>query len=395
MKKDWEINRLGEVCEYEKIPNTDSNLPYIGLEDIESNSGKFIGSTNPKRVKSLTFHFTNEHILYGRLRPYLNKVLSPSFEGQCSTEIFPIKPKTNLSKGFLFWWLLSDVTAERINATWTGARMPRANMNAVLGFEIPIPPFPEQQRIVAILDDAFAAIVMAKENAEKNLQNTRALFESYLQSVFFKPGEGWVEKPFDELIESNVIGLTRNSRAQGKELQYPYVKMNNIAQDNRFDFSSFVYVDASDDEVDKFQLKVGDFLFNTRNSIELVGKACIYENDSGDVVLFNNNIMRVRFKRGVESRFIIFAFSCRSVAEALNKLKSGTTNVAAIYYKDLRSLVIPIAPIEVQRAIVSKLTHLRTETQRLEAIYEQKLAALYELKKSLLHQAFSGELSGE
>lgn len=270
--------------------------------------------------------------------------------------------------------------------------MPRADMKDVLEFKFPLPPIPEQQRIVSILDEAFAGLATAKANAEKNLQNAHALFESHLESVFAERGEGWAETRFEEIIESSVIGLTKNTREQGEDRQYPYVKMNNITRDNRFDFSSFTNVDATTDEISKFRLQDGDFLFNTRNSVELVGKACIYENESDDVVLFNNNIMRVRFRQDVDARFVLYAFSSKSVAQDLNQLKSGTTNVAAIYYKDLRSLTIPLAPIEIQKTISAKLTHLRAETQRLESIYQQKLAALEELKNALLHRAFTGQL---
>ena len=219
-----------------------------------------------------------------------------------------------------------------------------------------------------------------------------ALFESHLQSVFTQRGEGWVEKPFEELIESNIIGLTKNSREQGEDKAWPYVKMNNITRDNRFDFSSFICVDAADEEVSKFSLRDGDFLFNTRNSFELVGKSCIFESNSSDVVLFNNNIMRVRFQHGINARFVLLALSSKGVADELTALKSGTTNVSAIYFKDLKSLAIPIPPIAVQEEIRTELEVLRDETQRLASLYQRKLDALDALKKSLLHQAFSGQL---
>ncbi|MCX6881256.1 MAG: restriction endonuclease subunit S, partial [Verrucomicrobia bacterium] len=228
--------------------------------------------------------------------------------------------------------------------------------------------------------------------AEKNLQNARALFESHLQSVFTHRGPGWVEKPLEELIESNVIGLTKNSREQGEDKTWPYVKMNNITRDNRFDFTSFTCVDATAEEVSKFALKDGDFLFNTRNSYELVGKSCIYKSDSNDAAVYNNNIMRVRFQRGIDARFVLLAFSSKGVADELTAFKSGTTNVSAIYFKDLKSLVIPVPPIAEQKKIAAKLESLVAETQRLACLYERKLAALAALKKSLLHQAFTGEL---
>ncbi|MDP4029831.1 MAG: restriction endonuclease subunit S, partial [Gallionella sp.] len=148
MKTGWQTKTLGEVCVVDKSQGIYRNLPYVGLENIESNTGQFIGSTEPLEVKSSTFKFTPDHVLYGRLRPYLNKVMLPDFTGHCSTEIFPLKPRPGLSREFLRYWFLTDERVEQIDATSTGARMPRANMNAVLDFEFLLPQISEQQRIV-------------------------------------------------------------------------------------------------------------------------------------------------------------------------------------------------------------------------------------------------------
>jgi type I restriction enzyme, S subunit len=92
MRKGWRVKRLGDVCAVDKAQGLHHQLPYVGLEHIESHTAQFIGSTEPQSVKSSTFRFSGEHFLCGRLRPYLNKVLAPDFEGHCSTEIFPIRP---------------------------------------------------------------------------------------------------------------------------------------------------------------------------------------------------------------------------------------------------------------------------------------------------------------
>ena len=191
MKKGWQTKKLGEVCDVDKRQDIYKGLPYVGLEHIEAHTGRFIGSTEPLEVKSSTFKFSPEHLLYGRLRPYLNKVMLPDFEGHCSTEIFPLRPHPELLRKFLQYWFLREATVEQIDATSTGARMPRANMSAVFDFEFPLPPLPEQQRIVRILDEAFEGIATAKANAEKNLQNARALFGIQIpKNLHFKsPGE--------------------------------------------------------------------------------------------------------------------------------------------------------------------------------------------------------------
>jgi type I restriction enzyme S subunit len=181
----WEEKTLGEVCEYDKTSNKRDDLPYVGLEDIQSNTGIFIGPFEPRSMKSLTFYFNDEHVLYGRLRPYLNKVLLPDFEGHCSTEIFPIKPKKGvLDRGFLFQWLISTETMKKINATWTGATLPRANMNTVLEFKINLPSFNEQQAIVQKLDALSAETKKLEAIYQQKIIDLEELKKSVLQKAF-------------------------------------------------------------------------------------------------------------------------------------------------------------------------------------------------------------------
>ena len=167
MKAGWEIRKFGEACGLDRIHSNGADLPYVGLEDVVAGTGEFVGSATPKRMQSSTFKFTSDHVLYGRLRPYLNKVFLPYFDGHCSTEIFPLRPFPGTDRRYVYYWLSMEKTVKEINLTCTGARMPRANMNAVLEFPFPRPPLHEQQRIVTILDDAFTGLATAIANAEK------------------------------------------------------------------------------------------------------------------------------------------------------------------------------------------------------------------------------------
>ena len=214
--KDWRDKSLGEVCEYDKTPNKKS-LPYVGLEHIESNSGKFIGELKQFKVKSSTFYFNQEHVLYGRLRPYLNKVLLPTFEGHCSTEIFPIKCKNGLDRGFLFHWLIAKETMTKINATWTGARMPRANMNVVLEFKIPVPPLKEQQIIVQKLDALKIETKKLENIYQQKINDLEELKKSILQKAFSgeltatMPKSYVIDEPFLPVAAEPVVTYKRAS----------------------------------------------------------------------------------------------------------------------------------------------------------------------------------------
>jgi type I restriction enzyme, S subunit len=273
MKKVWQTKKLGEVCAFDKAQGIHRGLPYVGLEHIESHTARFIGSSQPQPVKSSTFRFSDEHVLYGRLRPYLNKALAPDFEGHCSTEIFPLKPSPELSRAYLLFWLLADETCDRINETCTGARMPRAQMNDVLGFEIPVPPLAEQQRIVGILDEAFEGIATANANAEKNLQNARALFESHLQSVFTQRGPGWVEKPLGDVCQVK-DGTHYSPKYQAGGI--PFVTQKNIREDGlSFEKTKFISEEDHEDFYRRSNVAHGDILISMIGANR--GMSCTHE----------------------------------------------------------------------------------------------------------------------
>jgi type I restriction enzyme S subunit len=384
MKKGWQITKLGDVCAFDKVQGIHRGLPYVGLEHIESHTARFIGSSSPQSVKSSTFRFSYEHVLYGRLRPYLNKALAPDFEGHCSTEIFPLKPSRELSREYLLYWLLADETCELIDATCTGARMPRAQMNEVMDFDFPLPPLAEQQRIVGLLDEAFEGLATAKANAQKNLQNARDLFASHLQSVL--QCRKWKWKTLGDLCDDVEYGSSAKSKADGG---VPVLRMGNI-QDGRLDWENLVYTDDKA-EIKKYLLKHNDVLFNRTNSPELVGKTAIYKSEMP--AIFAGYLIRIHRKEDLlDGDYLTYFLNSQIAFDYGKTVVISSVNQANINGTKLKSYPIPAPSLAEQKAIVAKLDELSEETQRLARLYEQKLAALEALKKSLLHQAFSGEL---
>jgi type I restriction enzyme, S subunit len=390
MKKAWQTKTLGEVCAFDKAQGIHHLLPYVGLEHIESHTARFIGSTEPQSVRSSTFRFSSEHVLYGRLRPYLNKVLAPDFEGHCSTEIFPIKPSPQLSRAYLLYWFLADSTVDRINATCTGARMPRADMNDVLKFDFPLPPLPEQQRVVGILDQAFAGVATAKANAEKNLQNARALFESHLQSVFTQRGARWVEKSLSELcqFENGDRGKNYPNRNEYVESGIPWINTGHIQLDGTLSQSEMNFITREKyDSLRSGKIQPGDLVYCLRGAT--LGKTAMVDPLKEGAVA--SSLVIIRPKAHLDGRFLYF-FLTSPLGRGLIK---GYENGAAqpnLGAKSVAKYPISLPPLNDQKEIVDYLFELRAETQRLASIYECKLAALEALKKSLLHQAFTGQL---
>lgn len=371
--------RFGDLCEYDKRQGLHAGLPYLGLEHIESGSGQFdLSATNPD-AKSQTFRFSGRHVLYGRLRPYLKKVALPDRDGRCSTEIFPILPKSGVERRYLAYWLLSDATTAAINATCTGARMPRADMDAVLDLPIYAPSLQEQRRIVALLDEAFAGIATAKANAEKSLRCAREVMDCYMQSVF---------SPENDVVElgrafKTVTGATPpKSEAHYYGEFMPFVKPPELCDGE---------LDGAADSLSESGAAVARTLPPHSVLVSCIGNL-------GKVGL---NMVPIAFNQQINAilpdtatavpKFMFFQALSRPFKEQLENLASGTT-VPIVNKSKFNSIRVTVPSIQQQELIVERLEVLRNEVMRLESLYTRKLAALDELKQSLLQRAFSGQL---
>ena len=182
-KEGWEEKKFGDVCWYNKKNGLHKGTRYVGMEHIEQGTGRLLCTISSDDVLSNTFAFNKGDVLYGRLRPYLKKVIVAGFEGCCSTEIFPIQSKEIISS-FLMYWFLTDEITNKVNATCAGCRMPRGNMNDVLKFDISYPSIQEQQSIVETLDSLKSKVDKLQANYDKISQECDALKQAILRQVF-------------------------------------------------------------------------------------------------------------------------------------------------------------------------------------------------------------------
>jgi type I restriction enzyme S subunit len=284
-----------------------------------------------------------------------------------------------------------DETRERINETCTGARMPRADMNEVLDFELPLPALSELRRIVEILDEAFASLTIAKANAEKNLQNACALFENFLQSVFTHRGKGWVEKPL-ESVSTILNGFAFKSTDFSSQVGTKCVKITNVGIRSFVAESDAYLPNHFSKDYPAVSLKAGSIVIALTRTIIAGGLKVAIVPLEYDGALLNQRVAAIQTdERALGSKFLFAYLSTqrvsRYVTEHVNTLMQPNLSIV-----DLRAMPVPIPPVAEQLRITAELDVFAAETQRLTRLYKQKLAALSELKKSLLHQAFTGEL---
>ena len=296
-------------------------------------------------------------------------------------------PGSQLQHKFLYYYLSSIV--DLLNLLGTGATFKELSGGKLKEVTIPLPPLPEQQRIVGILDETFEGIAAAKTNAEKNLQNARALFESHLQSVFTQHGPGWVEKPLGSFASfRNGINYTKDSK--GERVKIVGVRNFQKHFSAPLDNLDTVTIDGQLSELDS--LRQDDILtVRSNGNIELIGR-CILVGEVTERLSHSGFTIRIRLSNGeVLPRYVCHFMKSASSRKLLTEGGTGT-NIKSLNQGILSALAIPFPPISVQKVLVEKLKSLSEETQRLASLYERKLAALEELKKSLLHQAFTGQI---
>lgn len=395
MKVGWQYRKLGDVCQViagqspeGKYYNNEMNglAFYQGKKEF---SDKFLGAPT-----TWTTDITKEAIDGDVLMSVRAPVGPVNFATQkicIGRGLAAIRATEVIDREFLFNFLLKH-ESELIGNT--GAVFNSINKTQIENIQIPLPPLPEQQRIVTILDEAFAGIAIATANAEKNLANARELFESHLQFVFTKGGEGWTKKPLGSICDL-LNGFAFKSSDVVSESRTQLVRMGNL-YGNKLDLdrSPVFYADQFAKDYQKYLLVEGDLIMSLTGT---TGKEdygyTVRIPESNLSLLMNQRIAKFDLiKEDIVNRdFLLYYLRSRVFLDVLYSTANGTrqANLSSV---TIKSLPIPLCSMPEQKMIASSLKIMVDEIQRLEAIYQQKLVALEELKKSILNQAFSGKL---
>ena len=282
-------------------------------------------------------------------------------------------------------FLCSDWFREELSDAGHGAAQQNVSTKDLVEIEIPFPPLAEQKRIVAKLDEAFVGLAKAKENAEKNLLNARALFESHLESVFTQRGTGWVEKKLEEIGKTQT-GSTPSTSDQSNYGDFiSFVKPGNFNTDGTLDY----------DKDGLSERGAGGARIVPGGSVLMVcigatiGKCGYCDQD----VTTNQQVNALTPCDGSSNRFIYYYQMRTKIFQRKVIHASGQATLPIINKSKWSALSVWLTPhASEQKIIVAKLDVMLTETQRLARLYEQKLEALESLKKSILHEAFSGNI---
>ena len=395
MKTGWQTKSLGDLCEVigggtpfkDKAEYFTGNIPWATVRDMRQ---ELITDTEFRITKEAIQNSSTNVIPGGNVviatRVGLGKVCLLGQDTAINQDLRGIVPrdKSTLTVRFLFWWLKS--VADVIVAEGTGATVQGVKLPFVKSLQIPSLPVSEQNRIVAILDEAFAEIATAKANAKKNCQNARALFESYLNKVFTERGEGWVEKRLQDVCEKITDGTHQTPKYFDSGVIF--LSSRNVTS-GVIDWENIKFIDEQQHvELHKrVAPRIGDILLAKNGT---TGVAAMVDRD----VVFDIyvSLALLRSLGEVRAKLLLHFVNSPVAKQQFNKRLKGV-GVPNLHLQEIRDvrLCFPPDPLK-QDAIIKQLDLLKVQVDKLESVYQQKLTALDELKKTLLHQAFSGAL---
>jgi type I restriction enzyme S subunit len=395
MNSTWRTTTLDEILQrteaVDPSKSPDSEFQYIDVSSISNQTfrieetQRLKGRDAPSRARRLV---RANDVLFATVRPTLRRIaiVPAHLDNQvCSTGYFVLRPKSMVDHRYIFYYLQSASFIAEMEALQKGASYPAVTDREVRSQEISFPPLREQERIVAILDEAFSGIATAKANTEKNIFKTRELFETTLEFAFSSSRKAWPIRTLGKLAGQITDG-THNSPpyvAQG----VPMLDSKHIRNDFSIDNSEpdkFISVETDRQLAKRCKPREGDILISSRGSI---GKIAIVR-EGQDFNIMGNMIL-IRLPPCINRSFA--AFYLRSQVSHIESISRGVAQ-KGLYLSQIRAYDFPVPPESVQRQVGENLEAIAVETSRLDSLSRRKLASLETLKQSLLHQAYTGQL---
>ena len=295
----------------------------------------------------------------------------------------------SVSSDFLYHLLGSKLVGDQFEEKASGSTVRNLNIDRVKSVHVPIPPLEEQERIVEVLDEAFAAIDIAKANIERNLTNARELFQSRLNDIFSSPSEDWEVKPLGEVCDF-VRGPFGGSLKKNCFVESGYAVYEQ-KHPIHGDFSSFRYFINSEkfEEMRRFEVEPGNVLMSCSGTI---GRTKVVPEGAPKGII-NQALLNLKPKEGLAPLFLKKWMESIDFLVQIEERSAGAAlkNVASV--KILKTIEVRIPPFGEQVQICEKLDEFATMTKAVETQYQSEIDNLEELRQSILEQAFEGKLT--
>ena len=402
MTSNWPIVRLGDVCDIARggsprpiqsfLTDAPDGVNWIKISDATA-SGKYIFKTEekikPEGVKRSRLVRDGDFLLSNSMsfgRPYIMRTTGCIHDGWL---VLSDKSRT-FDQDFLYYFLGSGAAYKQFDELAAGSTVRNLNIELAKKVRIPVPPYSEQQRIAAILDEAFEGLTVAAANAERNLKNARELFDSYLNSVFTQKGEGWMEGQLGSIGGDVFTGpfgslLHKSDYVRGGvPLVNPaHIIDGKIVPDNEKTVDMAVM-----ERLINYRLRYGDIVIGRRGEI---GRCAVVTRQEEGWLCGTGSFV-IRPFDGVNPWFLAHLLRSKYYRQVLETLSTGAT-MLNLSNTSLSNLGIRMPDLRRQQTTLDAIDPLYSEVERICEIYSQKLISIPELRQSILHKAFSGELT--
>ena len=360
-----------------------AELPFVGVENVAGGTGLLNFDTDSRigDQKSTAFRFDPRHVLYGKLRPYLNKVAVPDFAGRCSTELVPLLPRDGVDRDFLAHLLRRKETVEFVMASVTGARMPRTDMKVLMSMPVPFPPLDEQRRIAGILNQA-AKIERLRAQTTVRLHNfTSALFIKMFGDSVENP-KGWPVVQIGDVAGQGQYGLNAPSTTQADGIRF--IRITDIDDNGELIKNRKVFVDSTIANLYKYELVPDDILIARSGATS--GKSYLHR-DIGEQSIFAGYLIRFRVVEKIKL-LPLYLFNFLHTKEYWRQIRAKKRTAAQpnVNAKELASILFPLPPIDEQKRFVDIIDHVF----RINAIYQGTSISPSLLSASLIDRLLEG-----
>jgi len=386
----WSFDSLGRVCPAAPIKRVDTrpeeDVWLLNLDQVESQSGNILSKMRApySEAGNSTHWFDERHVLYSKLRPYLNKVVLPDEQGLATTELVPLLPDPKrLNRKYLVYYLRSNQFVNWVNTQVAGAKMPRVSMKVFWEHEIPLPPLPEQKRITAILDKADAIRRKRQQSIQLADDFLRAVFLDMFGDPVTNP-KGWEDGTIRDLVTEAKYGSSQ--KAHVTDGQFPILRMGNITYEGGWNFTDLKHVDLSEKDQPKYLLKKRDLVFNRTNSKELVGKTAVFESD--DEMAIAGYLIRVRTNDIGNPYYISAYLNSDHGKRTLQGMCKSIVGMANINAQELQNIQILLPPKTLQDDYEKLVVAVRKRVFKMNMFSNDSA----ELFSSLSQKAFAGKL---
>lgn len=399
--QDWDLVQIKSIASCKSEKSSYIGGAYIGLEHIESGSGKLLadGSQTGIEVDSTVSSFSDTDILFGKLRPYLAKAAKPNFDGQCSTEILVLNPSSRIQKDFLFWYLLNPAFIDAVNASTYGAKMPRANWNFIGSCYLPLPPMNMQTVISSVLNEKFAQVDTLIANVQAQIEKLKAYKQSVITEVVTKGLD-----PTVPMKDSGVEWIGEISAHWGVTRIKNMFELRN----ERNDEADLTKVNLISLYTDLGVVQHSDLTATTGNrAVTAEGYKIVRKNDIVvNIILCWMGAVGMSQYDGVTSpaydiyrplkdtnseyyhylfRTNRFNGECYRYGRGIMMMRWRT------YSTEFRAINIPCPPAEEQKKIVAHLNEKCNKIDQLIAIKQAKIEKLEQYKRSLIYEYVTGK----